>query len=217
MSSVRESPVQKAERMIGFDKAFGFSRICGIDEAGRGPLVGPVSVCACVMPLNIPILGIDDSKKLSEKKREELFEKIIEVADYCAVFIDEKTIDEINILDATRLGMKRAVEGLKVKPDFAVVDAVKKLDIDVKYEAVIKGDAQSYNVAAASIIAKVTRDRFMAEVDKQYPQYGFARNKGYGTKEHIAALKEFGPTPYHRKSFIKNFVDVSGTAVNSCI
>lgn len=205
----KESVVQKSERMIGFDKAFGYGRVCGIDEAGRGPLVGPVSVCACVMPLNIPILGIDDSKKLSEAKREELYEKIIEVADYCVVLIDEKTIDEINILQATKLGMKRAVEGLKVKPDFAIVDAVKKLDISIKYEPVIKGDAKSYSVAAASIIAKVTRDRFMRELDEKYPQYGFIRNKGYGTKEHIAALKEFGACPHHRRSFIRHFIDVS--------
>lgn len=207
----KETLVERAARMIGFDKAFGVPRVCGIDEAGRGPLVGPVSVCACALPLSVPILGIDDSKKLSEKKREELFDRIAEVADYCVVLIDAATIDEINILQATKLGMKRAVEGLKSKPDLAIVDAVKGLDIDIKYESVIKADAKSYNVAAASVLAKVTRDRLMRKLDLEFPQYGFSRNKGYGTAEHIAALKEYGACPEHRATFIRNFVGGDGT------
>ena len=160
----------------------------------------------CVMPLDSPIVGIDDSKKLSEKKREELYERIIEVADYCVVMIDAKTIDEINILEATKLGMKRAIEGLKLRPDRAVVDAVKNLDIDVDYTSVIKGDAKSYSVAAASIVAKVTRDRYMRELSDKYPAYLFWKNKGYGTAEHIAALRNIGACPEHRRTFIKNFV-----------
>lgn len=203
----RETALEKAERLITFDNEFGASRLCGVDEAGRGPLAGPVAVCACVMPIEIPILGIDDSKKLSEKKREELFEKITSVADYCVVLIDRDTIDKINILGATKLGMKRAVEGLKVKPDYAVIDAVKGLDIDIPYTPVIKADAKSYCTAAASIIAKVTRDRLMRELDVKYPQYGFGKNKGYGTAEHIAAIKTIGACPEHRRTFIKNFVN----------
>ncbi len=204
-NDVKETPLQKTLRLMEFDKNFGVKRICGVDEAGRGPLVGAVSVCACVMPVGMPIVGIDDSKKLGEKTRESLFEKITEIADYCVVLIDSKTIDEINILQATKLGMKRAVEGLKIPPDMAVVDAVKGLDIAVPYASVIKADEKSYATAAASIIAKVTRDRIMRELDKLYPQYGFAKNKGYGTKAHIAALKEFGACPEHRRTFIKNF------------
>ncbi|MBD5131640.1 MAG: ribonuclease HII [Clostridiales bacterium] len=205
---IRLTPLEKVSRLIEFDKAFGALRLAGVDEAGRGPLAGPVSVCACVMPLDTPILGIDDSKRLSEKKREELFEKITAVADYCVVLIDRQTIDEINILEATKLGMKRAIEGLKTPPDLALIDAVKNLDIAVKYEPIVKADAKSYSVAAASIIAKVTRDRLMRELDIKYPQYGFSSNKGYGTAEHIAALKNTGACPEHRLTFIKNFVNV---------
>lgn len=206
----RLTPLQKTTKLVEFDGGFGAARLCGVDEAGRGPLAGPVSVCACVMH-GEPIVGIDDSKKLSERKREELFERIIAVADYCVVLIDRETIDEINILQATKLGMKRAVEGLSVAPDHAVIDAVKGLDISVPYTSVVKADAKSYCVAAASIIAKVTRDRLMRELDKKYPQYGFARNKGYGTAEHIAALKAIGACPEHRVTFIKNFGDIAGS------
>ena len=204
----RLTPLQKTVRLMEFDKSFGKNILAGVDEAGRRPLAGPVSVCACIMPTDIPIIGIDDSKKLSEKKREELFDKITAVADYCVVLIDIDTIDSINILQATKLGMKRAIEGLKVKPELAVIDAVKGLDISVPYEPVIKADAKSYCTAAASIIAKVTRDRLMRELDGEYPQYGFIKNKGYGTAQHIDALKAFGACPAHRKTFIKNFVPV---------
>ncbi len=203
----RETLLQRAERIINFDRSYG-DRVCGVDEAGRGPLAGPVAVCACIMPEDIPILGINDSKKISESKREELFEKITAVADYCVVLIDEKTVDEINILQATKLGMKRAIEGLKSKPDHAVIDAVKDLDVDVPYSSIVKCDEKSYATAAASIVAKVTRDRFMRELDVKYPQYGFSKNKGYGTAEHIAALKTFGPCPAHRRSFIGHFVNI---------
>lgn len=203
---MRETALQKVMRLIEFDRSFGAQKLCGVDEAGRGPLAGPVAVCACVMPTDIPVIGIDDSKKIGEAKRESLFEAITEVADYCVVLIDRETIDRINILEATKLGMAQAVNGLKNKPDHAVIDAVKGLNIDVPYSSVIKADAKSYCTAAASIIAKVTRDRLMRQLDSEYPQYGFAKNKGYGTSAHIDALKKFGACDAHRRTFIKNFV-----------
>ena len=185
----------------------GYKLIAGMDEAGRGPLAGPVCCAACIMPLDDIIDGVNDSKKLTEKKREELFDKIIEKAIAFKVsFVDEKTIDEINILEATKKGMNEAVSGLFVKPDFVLVDAVKGLDLDVPYLPIIKGDALSYNIACASILAKVSRDRLMVEMDKMYPQYNFKKHKGYGTKEHIERLKKFGKCPIHRNSFIKHFV-----------
>lgn len=205
-SGEKTSALQKTSMLIDFDKSFCVERLCGVDEAGRGPLAGPVSVCACVMPTEIPIIGINDSKKLSESMREKLFEKIVAVADYCVVLIDRVTIDEINILEATKLGMKRAIEGLSVRPSHAIIDAVKGLNIDVPYSPVIKADEKSYCTAAASIIAKVTRDRLMRELDRQYPQYGFAANKGYGTAFHIAAIKSYGACGEHRKTFVKNFI-----------
>ncbi len=208
-SKVRETDVERAARMIAFDNSFGYETVCGVDEAGRGPLAGPVSVCACIMPSEVPLFGVDDSKKLNESKREKLYEDIIRIADYCLVFIDRETIDRINILEATKLGMKRAVEGLKEKPDFAIVDAVKGLDISVPYAPIVKGDANSYSVAVASIIAKVARDRLMRRLDEEFPMYGFAKNKGYGTAAHIEALKKYGATAEHRRSFIGNFIDVS--------
>ncbi len=184
--------------------------VAGMDEAGRGPLAGPV-VCACViMPLEKEkiIEGINDSKKLSPKKREELFEKIVNTAiDYSIVEIDEKTIDEINILQATKLGMKRAVENLKVKPKTVLIDAV-KIDCNIPQENIIKGDAKSYNIASASILAKVYRDRLMVNLAKTYPEYHFEKHKGYGTKDHIDALKKYGKCKIHRNSFIGHFVEV---------
>ncbi|MDE6029656.1 MAG: ribonuclease HII [Clostridiales bacterium] len=210
MSGMRQQiALDKVMRLVEFDKAYDVNRLCGVDEAGRGPLAGPVCVCACSMPYDDIIIGIDDSKKLSEKKRETLYEQIVVVADYCVVMVDRRVIDRINILQATKQGMVQAISGLKVRPDLAVIDAVDKLATDVKYDPIIKGDAKSYCVAAASIIAKVTRDRYMRELDKQYPIYGFAGNKGYGTAEHIAALKAHGYCPEHRRTFIKNFVDVN--------
>lgn len=207
MAKPRETAAECAQRLAAFDIALGAKVLCGVDEAGRGPLAGPVSVCACIMPYDALIPQINDSKKLSESTRERLYDEITAVADFCVVLIDRKTVDEINILNATKLGMKRAVEGLRTKPDLAVIDAVKGLDIDVPYRSEIKGDAKSYAVAAASIIAKVTRDRYMRELDKKYPLYGFSSNKGYGTEAHVRALKLFGPCPEHRRSFIGNFVD----------
>lgn len=209
MSDTKQnSAVQKTAKLVEFDKAYNVSKLCGVDEAGRGPLAGPVCVCACIMPYDNIIVGIDDSKKLSEKKREELYEKIVAVAQYCVIMIDRRIIDSINILQATKQGMARAIAGLELTPDLAIIDAVKNLDTSVPCDSVIKADAKSYCVAAASIIAKVTRDRFMKELDKKYPQYGFASNKGYGTAEHISALKKYGFCPEHRRTFIKNFVDV---------
>ncbi len=182
--------------------------IAGIDEAGRGPLAGPV-VCACVvMPLEKDkiIPGINDSKKLTPKKREELFDKIVATAKtFCIVQVDEKTIDKINILQATKLGMKNALNGLKFSPKMVLVDA-EHIDTDIPQEGIIKGDARSYNIASASILAKVFRDRLMVEYSKQYPNYHFDKHKGYGTKEHIELLKKFGKCQIHRDSFIKHFV-----------
>ena len=182
--------------------------IAGVDEAGRGPLAGPVCVAAVIMPFEQDkiIEEINDSKKLTEKKREKLFEKIKNTAiSYNIVFVDEKTIDSINILNATKLGMKQAIEGLGVKPELVLIDAV-KIDTCVPTESIIKGDAKSYNIAAASILAKVTRDKLMVELDKKYPEYNFKKHKGYGTKEHIENLKKFGKCEIHRNSFIKHFV-----------
>ncbi len=183
--------------------AKGFKLIAGVDEVGRGPLAGPVC-CACViMPLDDIIPGIDDSKKVSEKKREQLFELIKEKAIcYNIEFVDEKTIDSINILQATKVCMANAINNMAVMPDIVLVDAVKGLDTTVPTLPIIHGDALSYNIAAASILAKVTRDRLMVELSTKYPEYGLEKHKGYGTKVHIEALKKYGPTPIHRKSFL---------------
>jgi ribonuclease HII len=200
--------------LLKFEKKYiseGYNLIAGMDEAGRGPLAGPESMACVIMRVdNDSIIdGVNDSKKLTPKKREELFDKIIDKAiSYKIVFIDEKTIDNINILEATRLGMKKCVEGLDIEPGIVLVDAVTKLDIKPKYVSIIKGDAQSYNIACASILAKVARDRLMVELDKKYPEYDFKTHKGYGTKEHIALLKKYGPCAIHRKTFIKHFIDV---------
>ena len=194
--------------MLDYDLKYSGKIIAGIDEAGRGPLAGPV-VCACViMPMDEDkiIDGINDSKKLIEKKREELYAKIINTAlDYSIVEIDEKTIDRINILNATKLGMKKALNSLKLKPDIVLIDAV-KLDITLPQENIVKGDAKSYNIASASILAKVYRDRLMKNLSLKYPEYNFAKHKGYGTAAHIAAIKEYGLCPLHRRSFVKNIV-----------
>lgn len=182
--------------------------ICGIDEAGRGPLAGPVVVGAVILPKDSFIEGVNDSKKISEKKRERIYESIVEEAiAYSVGIVDQKTIDEINILNATKLGVKRALEGLTTKPDVIMVDALNNMDtLGIPYISVIKGDAKNYCISAASIIAKVTRDRIMREWDEIYPIYGFAKHKGYGTAEHIRILKENGPCILHRRSFIKNFI-----------
>lgn len=185
----------------------GKERIAGVDEAGRGPLAGPVAIAAVIMPLDKRIEGIDDSKKLTALKREELYDKIVKAAIcYKCILIDRNVIDDINILQATIKGMRDAVNGLSVQPDLVLLDAVAIKGLPYESEAIIKGDTLSYNIAAASIIAKVQRDRLMIKYSEEYPEYGFDRHKGYGTKEHLEALKRYGATPIHRKSFIKNIV-----------
>lgn len=186
----------------------GFDKICGIDEAGRGPLAGPVVIAGVIMPRDSMIEGVNDSKKVSEKKREKLYDLIIEEAiSYSVAVIGQDIIDEINILNATKEGVTQVVEGLDVKPDLIAIDALEHINTDgVPYESIIKGDAKCYSIAAASILAKVTRDRIMREWDSVYPQYGFMQHKGYGTAKHIVAIKEYGLCPIHRRSFTKNFV-----------
>lgn len=187
---------------------YGIEYICGIDEAGRGPLAGPVAVAAVIMPKDSFIEGVNDSKKISEKKREMLYEKIKEEAiAWSVILLDEKEIDELNILNATKKALTLAIKDLKVKPDRIVVDALEHIDtLGIPYTSIIKGDAKVYSIACASILAKVTRDRVMQEWDKIYPQYGFAKHKGYGTAMHIKAIKENGICSIHRKTFVKNFV-----------
>ena len=186
----------------------GFTNICGIDEAGRGPLAGPVVVAGVIMPENSMIEGINDSKKVSEKKREILYDKIIEESiSYSVAIIGQDVIDDINILNATKQGVTNVVKGLDKRPDLIIIDALDHINTEgVPYEPIIKGDAKCYSIAAASILAKVTRDRIMREWDEIYPQYGFKQHKGYGTAKHIQAIKEYGLCPIHRRSFTKNFV-----------
>ena len=186
----------------------GFSTICGIDEAGRGPLAGPVVVASVIMPADSMIEGVNDSKKVSEKKREKLYDQILEEAiSYGVGIIGQDEIDEINILNATKKGLTMSLQELTVKPDLIIVDALTHIDtMGIPYESIIKGDAKCYSIGAASIIAKVTRDRIMREWDTIYPQYGFAQHKGYGTKMHMQAIREYGLTPIHRRSFTKNIV-----------
>ena len=187
-------------------KNMGYKAVCGVDEAGRGPLAGPVFAAAVILPENCEIEGLNDSKKLSEKKREALFGVIEEKAiSWCVASVDEKTIDEINILQATYLAMKNAVEGLDLPADYALIDGNRMPPIEIKGETVVKGDAKSMSIAAASILAKVSRDRFTLELDREYPQYQFAKHKGYGTKLHYEMLTEHGVSPCHRMTFLKSF------------
>lgn len=184
----------------------GYKAVCGVDEAGRGPLAGPVFAAAVILPENCEIEGLNDSKKLSEKKREALFDVIKEKAvSWSVASVDEKIIDEINILQATYLAMKNAVEGLDVPADYALIDGNRMPPVEIDGETIVKGDAKSMSVAAASILAKVSRDRFMLELDKEYPQYQFAKHKGYGTKLHYEMLTEHGISPCHRITFLKSF------------
>ena len=186
----------------------GYAFIAGVDEVGRGPLAGPVVCAAVIMPLDKEriIEGVDDSKKLSAKKREMLAEKIKETALYYTIVeVDEKRIDEINILEATKEGMKKALLALEQAPDFVLTDGNMTLDIPFKQTSIVSGDALSYSIGAASILAKVYRDNLMDEYAKTYPVYAFEKNKGYGTAVHIAAIKEYGLCPIHRKTFTKNF------------
>lgn len=184
--------------------AEGYTNICGTDEAGRGPLMGPVCAAAVILPPHLYIEGVNDSKKLTEKKREALFSVITESAvAYSIAYASVEEIDELNILNASMLAMKRAIEGLNIKADFALIDGNCSRNIPVPCRTIVGGDAKSPSIAAASILAKVSRDRLCYELDKEYPQYGFAKHKGYGTKQHIEALKEYGPCPCHRKTFLK--------------
>ena len=187
----------------------GFKNICGIDEAGRGPLAGPVVVAGVIMPQDSMIEGINDSKKVTEKRREKLYDVIKEEAiSYSIAVIDHHVIDDINILNATKQGVTEVVDGLDVKPDLIIVDALTNINTrGIQYEPIIKGDAKCYNIAAASILAKVTRDRIMRQWDEIYPQYGFSSHKGYGTAKHIAAIKEYGLCPIHRLTFTKHFTN----------
>ncbi len=203
---IRLQDLKKIEEEIY--KNSNYNYICGIDEAGRGPLAGPVVVASVIMSRDSMIEGVNDSKKVSEKKREELYEKITEEAiSYGIGIIDEKEIDEINILNATKKGLTVSLQELSVKPDLILVDALNKIDtLGIPYNSIVKGDAKAYSIAAASIIAKVTRDRIMREWEEIYPMYGFCKHKGYGTAAHIEAIKQYGLCPIHRRSFTKNFV-----------
>ncbi len=214
----------KTERdKLAYEKemlALGAEYIAGVDEVGRGPFAGPVVCAAVILPLDAENLieGVDDSKKVKEERREQLAALIRERAvAYKICEESPETIDEINILEATKRCMKRAVEGLSVQPDIVFVDGNFRIDIELPQQNIVRGDALSYSVGAASILAKVYRDSLMREYDKQYPQYGFARHKGYGTAVHIRALKEFGPCPIHRKTFIKKILEEreSGAPQNS--
>ncbi len=200
---------EKYEKLYAYEREYqakGYSVIAGIDEAGRGPLAGPVVAGCCILDPNVKILGLDDSKKLSEKKREELFVQIKEKAlAWTVCEISAEVIDEINILEATKKAMRTCVEDIskKLRPDLLLIDAVNLSGTGVDVVPIIKGDANSDSIAAASILAKVTRDHIMMEYDKVYPGYGFAKHKGYGTKDHYAAIRELGMTPIHRRSFLK--------------
>ena len=208
---MKEQEIERLNNLKEFENKLyqsGTKLIAGIDEAGRGPLAGPVVVGLVIMKSDSFIVGINNSKKVSEKKRVILYEKIIEEAvDWSVGIVDQKEIDEINILNATKKALKKAIMDLNVKPERIVVDALENIDTcGIPYTSIIKGDAKIYSISAASIIAKVTRDRIMKEYDEVYPEYGFSGHKGYGTAKHIQAIKEFGPCALHRQSFIKNFI-----------
>ena len=199
---------KRVREMLSYEQEYsGYSAICGVDEAGRGPLAGPVVAGAVILPRDTLILYVNDSKKLSEKKREELYDVIMSEALCAGVgIVSPEVIDEINILQATYEAMRQAVASLKIKPDILLNDAVTIPGLDMRQIPIIKGDAKSLSIAAASIIAKVTRDRMMREYDRIFPEYGFAEHKGYGSAKHIAAIKKYGPSPIHRTTFIKNFI-----------
>ncbi len=187
--------------------SLGFQNVCGVDEAGRGPLAGPVYAAAVILPQGLVIDGLNDSKKLSEKKRELLYDKVTESAIAWSVGIaTEQEIDEINILQATFLAMRRAVEGLDIKADYALIDGNRMPSLSINGETVIKGDSLSMSIAAASIIAKVSRDRFMLEIDEKYPEYQFCKHKGYGTALHYEMIEKYGISPVHRRSFLKKIL-----------
>lgn len=207
---MNKKEIERLDNMLKYEnEAYekGYNYVCGVDEAGRGPLCGPVVAAAVILDKNAHLEGVNDSKKLSEKKREKLFDDIMEKAVAVGIGIsDVDMIEKINILNATKEAMKEAVSGLSIKPDFVLIDGNQDIQIDIDRATVISGDALSESIAAASIIAKVTRDRMLKEYDKEYPEYGFAKHKGYGTKMHIEAIKKYGLTPIHRPSFCTKFV-----------
>ncbi len=204
--------IQSVNLMVDFSfeneyRLKGFNTVCGVDEVGRGPLAGPVYAAAVILPSDCEIQGLNDSKKLSEKKREMLFDEIKEKAiAYSIASADEKEIDEINILNATFLAMKRAVDGLPVRPDLVMIDGNAKANTGIEEVTIVKGDAKSMSIAAASILAKVSRDRFMLEMAEKYPQYEFQKHKGYGTKLHYEKISQNGICEIHRRSFLKKII-----------
>ncbi|MBR4720265.1 MAG: ribonuclease HII [Clostridia bacterium] len=206
-----EQETERQERMKETEKrlnAEGYRYVAGVDEAGRGPLAGPVYAAAVILPPDVRLDGINDSKKLSPKKREELFKEITEKAISYAVFsVDEKKIDEINILKATHMAMNGAVSSLSEKPDYVIIDGNSISGMDIPHETVVKGDAKSISIAAASILAKVSRDRYITKMAEIYPQYSFEKHKGYGTKEHIDAILKHGASPIHRKTFLTKILE----------
>ncbi|MBO6019911.1 MAG: ribonuclease HII [Clostridia bacterium] len=196
------------ERLENQLREAGYRSVCGVDEAGRGPLSGPVVAAACILPAGCVIPGLNDSKKLTPKQRDRLYDAVRDVAlAYAVGTASPEEIDELNILNATMLAMRRAIEGLPVPADFALIDGNCARGIEIPHQTVISGDALSVSIAAASILAKVTRDRICLENDREYPEYGFAKHKGYGTKEHMDALRRLGPCPLHRRSFLKFLSD----------
>lgn len=203
-----EAEVRRMEKMKEYEREYAaYPYICGIDEVGRGPLAGPVVACAVILPKDTRLLYVNDSKQLSKAKREQLYKEIIEEAVSVGIGIaDQKRIDEINILQATYEAMRMAIGKLSVKPDLLLNDAVTIPDIDIKQVPIIKGDAKSVSIAAASIVAKVTRDHMMEEMDAVYPGYGFAKHSGYGTKQHIDAIRQLGPCEIHRQTFIRKLI-----------
>ena len=208
---MKEKEFERLQELKKIEKSLyeqGLKSICGIDEAGRGPLAGPVVVASVIMKPDSMIEGVNDSKKVSEKKREVLYDQIIDEAIAWGVgIVDHKEIDRINILNATKVAVTDAIKKLKRRPDRILVDALTGIDtLGIPYTPIVKGDANCYSIAAASIIAKVTRDRIMRQWDEVYPQYGFEKHKGYGTSQHIAAIKEYGLCPIHRRSFVKNII-----------
>lgn len=205
-----EEEIARLETMRETENAYrqkGYRLIAGVDEAGRGPLAGPVYAAAVILPPDVVIKGLNDSKKLSEKRREELFLEITEKAVSYSIFsVDEQRIDEINILNATYEAMNGSVDGLSEKPDFVLIDGNRISGMTIPHETVVKGDAKCMSIAAASILAKVSRDRFICEIAKKYPQYGFEKHKGYGTKAHTEAILKYGPCEIHRRTFLKKLI-----------
>ena len=207
---MKEKEEERLQEMLEIEDNLyskGYKFVCGVDEAGRGPLCGPVVAAAVILREDDKIEGVNDSKKLSEKKREEVYERIMEKALAVGVGMsDVDVIEEVNILNATKMAMKQAIDNLKQRPDYVLIDGNQMINIDIEGETVVHGDAKSESIAAASIVAKVTRDRMLIEWDKEYPEYGFAKHKGYGTKAHVEAIGKYGLTQIHRPSFCAKFV-----------